>query len=74
MINELKEDTKFKIGDRVEATWASGRTSIHTITGVEANRVHGTWYQFLDEDGYQCGLYGEFLSAYYGPKEGAYQR
>lgn len=62
MENELHQP-KFKTGDRVEARWASGRTSIHIITGIDENRPHGTWYRFMDEDGNETGLYECFLRA-----------
>lgn len=69
MENELHQP-KFKIGDCVEATWASGRTSTHIITGVDENKPHGTWYRFLNEDGFEVGLYGCFLRACRLPVEG----
>lgn len=71
MEKELQKDPKFKVGDYVEATWASGRTSIHIITGVNVNAPRGIWYQFLNEDGNTSGLYEEFLYACRQAKEGA---
>lgn len=64
------KDTKFKVGDRIEATWAGGHTSKHIITGIDVNAPRGIWYQFLDEDGRKTGLYEEFLSACHTAKEG----
>lgn len=52
---------KYKIGDKIEAHWAGGSTTIHVITGVE-KALHGFWYTWENSDGSGNGLYEIFIS------------
>lgn len=59
----MYKEPKFKIGDTVEATWASGKISIHIIIGIEENH-HGYWYTWKRSDVYSwagSGLHEKYL-------------
>ena len=59
---------KYKIGQKIVATWASGRESIHTIVDVKYTE-HGFWYSWTEDDGFKQGLHEKYLSTYYPIKK-----
>ncbi len=56
-------EPKYKIGQKVYATWASGRVTSHIIRSVK-NTDRGFWYTFYDEDNFEIGLHEKYLSLY----------
>lgn len=59
-MNEQKP--KYKIGEKVLATWAGGHTTKHIISEIEKTEL-GFWYSWKDAcDGFGSGLHEHHLS------------
>lgn len=54
---------KFEIGQKINATWASGRVTSHVITNIK-NTNRGYWYCWIDEDGQEMGLHECHISKF----------
>jgi len=55
------QSPKYKVGQKVCATWAGGAETVHTITKVE-KEVHGFWYSWIEDNGVGFGTYEKFLT------------
>jgi hypothetical protein len=54
------EHAKFKIGEKVIATWTGGHETEHVVLNV-SKELHGNWYTFRDENNVLSGTYEIYL-------------